>query len=130
MPGASLVKRRILKIPASLRAHRPAARPGIRLFLSPILAARVELLVSPEPHHGGSHSRAVYRVTRSFVASSWEDGRFLTVRKGALLAIETPLKQFGLIKAVWAEQTLLVFTRDIEACAEPLAQSRTASETI
>jgi hypothetical protein len=40
------------------------------------------------------------------------------VRKGALLVIEVPLKQFGLVEAVCGEQTLLVFTRDIEMCAE------------
>jgi hypothetical protein len=63
-------------------------------------------------------STAVYRATRSFAASSQEDGRFVIVKKGALLVIEIPLKQFGLVEAVCAEQTLLVFTRDIEMCAE------------
>ena len=63
-------------------------------------------------------STAVYRATRSFAASTREDGRFLMVRKGALLVIEVPLKQFGLVEAVCGEQTLLVFTRDIEMCAE------------
>jgi hypothetical protein len=67
-------------------------------------------------------STAIYRVNRSFAATSGKDGHFLTVRKGALLAVEGPLKQFGLMEAVCAEQTLLVFTRDIEMCAECIVQ--------
>jgi hypothetical protein len=63
-------------------------------------------------------STAVYRATRSFAASSRDDGRFVIVKKGDLLIIEVPLKQFGLVEAVCAEQTFLVFTRDIEMSAE------------
>jgi len=61
-------------------------------------------------------------VIRSFAATTGKDGHFLTVRKGAVLAIEGPLKQFGLVEAVCAEQTLLVFTRDIEMCAECIVE--------
>lgn len=60
----------------------------------------------------------MYRAIQSFAATTREDGRFVTVRKGALLIVEGPLKQFGLVEAVCAEQSLLVFTRDIENCAE------------
>jgi len=52
-------------------------------------------------------------VIRPFAATTVEDGRFLTVRKGALLALDAPLKHFGLVEAECAEQTLLVYTRDI-----------------
>jgi hypothetical protein len=83
--------------------------------VSPISAASIQLLVSRT-------STAIYRVTRSFAATSGEDGHFLTVRKGALLAVEGPLKQFGLMEAVCAEETLLVFRRDIEMCAECIVQ--------
>jgi len=67
-------------------------------------------------------STAIYRVTRSFAASTREGGHFLTVRRGALLVVDGPLKQFGLMEAVCAEQRLLVFTRDIEMCAECIVQ--------
>jgi hypothetical protein len=48
--------------------------------------------VSRNPHH-------LYRVIRPFAATTVEDGRFLTVRKGALLALDAPLKHFGLVEA-------------------------------
>jgi hypothetical protein len=44
------------------------------------------------------------------------------VRRGALLAVDGPLKQFGLIEALCEERRLLVFTRDIETCAECVVQ--------
>jgi hypothetical protein len=56
-------------------------------------------------------------VTEAFAAIN-SKGRFLTVRKGSILAIPTPLKQFGLMEALCDEQSMLVFTRDIEKCAE------------
>jgi len=74
-------------------------------------------------------STAIYRVNRSFAASTWEDGHFLTVRRGAFLAVDGPLKQFGLMEAVCEERRLLVFTRDIETCAECVVQP-SAPETI
>jgi hypothetical protein len=77
----------------------------------------IKLLVSRNPHH-------LYRVVRPFAATTAEDGRFLTVRKGALLALEAPLKQFGLVQAECAEQTLLVYTRDIETCTECVVRPR------
>ena len=101
--------------------------------MSPISTVSIQLVVSRKPRHvasnttpeisdGSQSSTAVYRVIRSFAATSETDGHFLTVRKGALLAVEGPLKQFGLVEAVCAEQTLLVFTRDIEMCAECIVQ--------
>ena len=59
-----------------------------------------------------------YRVIEPFAASNSEDGRFLTVRKGTLLTVEGPLKVFGLVEVMCADRRLLVFTRDIETCAE------------
>jgi hypothetical protein len=73
--------------------------------------------VSRNPHH-------LYRVIRPFAATTVEDGRFLTVRKGALLALDAPLKHFGLVEAECAEQTLLVYTRDIETCTECVVRPR------
>jgi hypothetical protein len=63
-------------------------------------------------------NRNLYRAVRPFAATRPDDGRILIVQKGALLIIESPLKRFGLMQALCAEQTLLVFTRDIESCAE------------
>jgi hypothetical protein len=74
-------------------------------------------------------STAVYRVTRPFAATTETSGHFLTVRKGALLRVDGPLQQYGLVEATCAEQTLLVFTRDIEMCAECIFH-RSAVETI
>jgi hypothetical protein len=74
-------------------------------------------------------STAIYRVTRSFAASTSEGGHFLTVRRGAFLAVDGPLKQFGLMEAVCDERRLLVFTRDIQTCAECVVYPR-AAETI
>jgi hypothetical protein len=79
--------------------------------LSPNFGASVEPFVAQKAHE-------IYRVIRSFAATTLEDGRFLTVRKGALLAVEAPLKQFGLVEVECAERTILVFTRDIQTCAE------------
>jgi hypothetical protein len=101
--------------------------------VSPISIASVKLAVSRIPRHVAPKttpeispsaypsSAVVYRVIRSFAATSGKDGHFLTVRKGALLTVEGPLKRFGLMEAICAEQTLLVFTRDIEMCAECIA---------
>jgi hypothetical protein len=49
-------------------------------------------------------------VIRPFAATSLEHGRFLTVRNGALLALDAPLNHFGLVEAECAEQTILVYT--------------------
>ena len=65
-----------------------------------------------------------YRVIEPFAASNSDDGRFLTVRKGTLLTLEGPLKVFGLVEVVCGAQRLLVFTRDIETCAERLVRPR------
>jgi len=51
------------------------------------------------------------------------------VRRGAFLAVDGPLKQFGLMEAVCDERRLLVFTRDIQTCAECVVYPR-AAETI
>jgi hypothetical protein len=72
----------------------------------------------------------LYRVIRPFAATTIEDGRFLTVRKGALLALDTPLKHFGLVEAECEDQTILVFTRDIETCTECVIRPRGVAETI
>jgi hypothetical protein len=70
-----------------------------------------------------------YLVTDPFAAIDSKNGRFLTVRRGSVLAIENPVKEFGLTEAVCAEQHLFVFSRDIEACAERIVDMR-ATETI
>jgi hypothetical protein len=77
----------------------------------------IKLFVSRTLHH-------LYRVIRPFAATTTEDGRFVTVRKGALLALDAPLKHFGLVKAECADQTILVFTRDIETCTECVVRPR------
>jgi hypothetical protein len=82
------------------------------------VASKTPPEISPS---GYSSTTIVYRVIRSFAATSGNNGHFLTVRKGALLAVDGPLKRFGLVEATCAEQTLLVFTRDIEMCAECIA---------
>ncbi len=68
----------------------------------------------------GQHSSgaALYRVSQAFAAIHSENGRLLTVKKGSLLSLAGPLKQFGLIEVVCAEQKLLIFARDIENCAQ------------
>ena len=76
--------------------------------------------VAPVPSRS---TTITYRAIQSFAATTREDGRFVTVRKGTLLIIEGPLKQFGLVEAICAEQSLLVFTRDIENCAECVSDS-------
>jgi hypothetical protein len=103
-------------------AREPAAL-GRSIVLSPICADSIKVFVSRSPHR-------LYRVIRSFAATTLEDGRFLTVRKGALLALDAPLKHFGLVEAECAEQTILVFTRDIEACTECVVPTRGVAETI
>jgi hypothetical protein len=80
--------------------------------------------VSPKLPQAASRrtSTSVYRVTQPFAATAREDGRFLTVKRGTLLTVDGPfpLEQFGLVEAIWADQILLVYTRDIERCAEPV----------
>ena len=71
----------------------------------------------------------VYRVVRPFAATTSDHGRFLTVRKGALLTLEAPLKQFGLVEVECAEQTILVFTRDLETCTECVDRRHGVAET-
>ena len=83
----------------------------------------IKPLVSRNLHH-------LYRVIRPFAATTTDDGRFVTVRKGALLALDAPLKHFGLVEAECGEQTILVFTRDIETCTECVARPRGVAETI
>jgi hypothetical protein len=87
------------------------------------LFCSIKLFVSRNLHH-------LYRVIRPFAATIPGDGRFVTVRKGALLALDAPLKHFGLVEAECAEQTILVFTRDIETCTECVVRPRGVAETI
>ena len=72
---------------------------------------------------------AVYRVTQPFAAIQSENGRFLTVRRGSIITLHVPLERFGLVEAICAEQKVLVFTGDIEKCAERVVHKH-ASETI
>ena len=80
--------------------------------------ARISSSFSPFKNSDNLSGVTVYRVTESFLANSSEGGRFLTVKKGSFLTVESKPKQFGLIEAMCLGQRLLVFTRDLERCAE------------
>jgi len=104
--------------------HRPPGRPKLaKVLCHQSWLYSIKRFVSRNPHH-------LYRVIRPFAATTLEDGRFLTVRKGALLALDAPLKHYGLVEAECAEHTLLVFTRDIETCTECVVRHQGVAETI